>query len=204
MQAAPAPAAYRPGGDLGGFVSKWIKIWAALLAVVTIVVVIYLIAITQTLASINGNLATAQNAVVDVGGETKTLPRQVDSVNGSLAGIDEDVKPIQVNTQKIRGSLASIQGKLSNVNSSLANTSDVLRGVLGGASDARGTLQSAQALNSEGTNLIWRQIAEANNVLITAEGDARRAIGQLERTNDSLRRICNNPAVAVLPPACSR
>ncbi|MDQ3574572.1 MAG: hypothetical protein M3404_06575 [Actinomycetota bacterium] len=204
MQAAPTPAAYRPGGDLGGFVSKWIKIWAALLAVVTIVVVIYLIAITQTLASINGNLATAQNAVVDVGGETKTLPRQVDSVNGSLAGIDEDVRPVQVNTQKIRGSLASIQGKLANVDRSLVDSSGVLRSVLGGASDARGTLQSAQALNSEGTNLIWRQIAEANNVLITAEGDARRAVGQLERTNDSLRRICNNPAVAALPPACSR
>ena len=197
-----APALYRPGGDVGAFVSTWIKIWAAVLAVVTLVAVIYLIAITQTLASINGHLATAKNAVVDVGGETKTLPRQVENVNNSLKDIDDDVRPIHANTVKIRDSLRSIQGKLVNVDSSLVNTSSVLTGVLRGAGDARGSLVSAQALGSEGTNLIWRQVAEANNVLIPVEGQARTAIRQLQSANGALARICT--ATGALTPPCRR
>ena len=198
MTQPSAPALYRPGGDVGAFVSTWIKIWAAVLAVVTLVAVIYLIAITQTLASINGNLATAKNAVVDVGGETKTLPRQVDNINNSLKDIDDDVKPIHANTVRIRDSLRSIQGKLVNVDRSLVSTSSVLTGVLRGAGDARGSLVSAQALGSEGTNLIWRQVAQANNTLIPVERDARNAIEILEDINSSLDVICT----AVPGPYC--
>lgn len=216
MQAAPTPSPYRVGGDLGGFVSRWIKIWVAVIGVVTIVAVIYLVWIVSILADINGNLAVAQNAVVDVGGETKTLPKQVESVNTSLKGIDEDVKPIQTNAQKIIASLQSIQGKLVNVDSSLVNTSGVLKTVLGGASDARGTLVAAQSLNSGGTNLIWRQVGDRdapgtngslaapstlNGQLDVIRGDAGNAIGQLQRTNASLVRICTG--LALLPsPGC--
>ena len=210
MQAAPTPAAYRTGGELGGFVSKWIKIWVVLLGVVTLVAVIYLIAIVRVLSSINGNLGVAQSAVVAVGGETKTLPRQVDSVNKSLGGIDEDVKPIQTNAQKIVASLQSIQGKLVNVDRSLVDTSGVLRSVLGGASDARGTLEAGQSLGSGGTNLIWRQVggspgslaapSTVNGQLDVIRGDAGNAIGQLGRTNASLLRLCN--ALPLAPNRC--
>jgi hypothetical protein len=200
MTAVPTPGAYQPGGDLGGFVSKWIKIWVAVLTVVTIVAVIYLVAIVRTLSSINGNLAVAQNAVVDVGGETKTLPKQVGSVNVSLAGIDEDVKPIQFNTQKIRASLTSIQGKLTNVDSRLVNIDSTLKGVLGGAGDIQRTLVAAQRVDSEGTNLIFRQVggragslepaSTVNFQLDRIRDDAGNAIGQLQRTNNQLDRIC--------------
>ncbi|MDP8975091.1 MAG: hypothetical protein M3N28_01735 [Actinomycetota bacterium] len=199
--AVPTPAAYQPGGgDLGGFVSKWIKIWVAFIGVVTIVAVIYLVAIVRTLSSINGNLAVAQNAVVDVGGETKTLPKQVDSVNTSLAGIDEDVKPIQRNTQRIIASLTSIRGKLTNVDSRLVNIDSTLRGVLGGAGDIQRTLVAAQRIDSEGTNLIFRQVggragslqpaSTVNFQLDRIRDDAANAIGQLQRTNGQLNRIC--------------
>lgn len=211
MQAAPTPAAYRPGGELGGFVSKWIKIWVVLLAVVTLVAVIYLVAIVRVLSSINGNLSVAQDAVVSVGGETKTLPRQVDSVNRSLGGIDEDVKPIQTNAQKIVGSLQSIQGKLVNVDRSLADTSGVLRSVLSGASDARGTLVAGQSLGSGGTNLIWRQVggspgslggdATVNVQLDDIRGDTRTALGSLGQTNKSLIGICTSATLSPFPSA---
>jgi len=200
MQAAPTPGAYRPGGDLGGFVSKWIKIWVILITVVTLVAVVYLVAIVRTLSSINGNLAVAQNAVVDVGGETKTLPKQVDSVNASLGGIDEDVKPVQGNAQKIIASLASIQGKLVNVDSRLVNIDGTLKSVLGGAGDIQRTLVAAQSVNSEGTNLIFRQVggragslgegATVNSQLPRIKGDADNAIGSLQNANRDLDRIC--------------
>ncbi len=201
MQSAPAPALYRPGGDVGAFVSTWIKIWAGLLAVV----IIFLVAITATLRSINGNLAVAQNAVVDVGGETKTLPRQVDNVNVSLKDIDDDVKPIHAGTQRIRASLQSIQGKLTNVDRSLASTSGTLTGVQGGAGDIRSTLVAAQVAGSQGTNRIWRQVGgspgsepnSANEILRIGgpvEGGAETAIDHLQATNVFLARICRTVA----------
>ncbi len=200
MQPA-APALYRPGGDVGAFVSTWIKIWAGLLGVVTLVAVIYLIAITQTLRNINGNLAIAKTAVVEVGGETKTLPRQVDNVNTSLKDIDDDVKPIQFDTQRIRAHLVSIQGKLVNVDRSLVTTSGTLTGVQGGAADARNTLVAAQSAGSGGTNLIWRQVGGSEGSLPAGEtlngrldlisGDADNALGHLRRANFDLLRLCN-------------
>lgn len=211
MQAAPTPGAYRPGGDLGGFVSKWIKIWVVLLAVVTLVAVVYLIAIVRTLSSINGNLAVAQDAVVTVGGETKTLPRQVDSVNASLAGIDEDVKPISVNTGKIKASLQSIQGKLVNVDGRLVNIDGTLKSVLGGAGDIQRTLVAAESFDSEGTNLIFKQVggragslapaATVNFQLDRIREDAGNAIGQLQRTNVQLNRICQSSKSGALLPS---
>lgn len=211
--AAPTPAPYRPGGDLGGFVSKWIKIWVAVLGVVTIVAVIYLVLIVTTLRSINGNLAAAQGAVVEIGGETKTLPKQVDSINGSLAGIDEDVRPIHANTQKIRASLQSIQSKLAGVDSRLVNIDSTLRSVLGGATDIQRTLVGAQSLNSEGTNLIFRQVggrfgslapeATLNGQLDGIKGDSGNAIAQLQRTNTQLDRICTASSRLLVPtPTC--
>jgi hypothetical protein len=210
MQAAPTPAAYQAEGELGGFVSKWIKIWVVLLAVVTLVAVVYLIAIVRVLSSINGNLAVAQDAVVSVGGDTKTLPRQVDSVNRSLGGIDEDVKPIQTNAQKIVASLQSIQGKLVNIDRSLVDSSGVLRTVLSGATDTRTTLEQGQALGSGGTNLIWRQVggspgslggdATVNVQLDDIRGDTRNAISSLQSTNRSLIGICNSATLSPFPP----
>ncbi len=212
-QAAPTPAAYRPGGDVGAFVSTWIKIWAGLLAVVTIVAVIFLIAITATLRSINGNLATAKDAVVDVGGETKTLPRQVENVNVSLKDIDDDVKPIHAGTQRIRASLQSIQGKLTNVDRSLSSTSGVLTGVQGGAGDIRNTLVAAQVPGSQGTNRIWRQVGgspgsepnSANEILRIGgpvEGGAQTAIRHLQGANAFLVRICRTTATLSLGGRC--
>ena len=209
MTQPAAPALYRPGGDVAASVSTWIKIWAGLLAVVTIVAVIYLVAITLTLRNINGNLAVAQDAVVSVGGETKTLPRQVDNVNVSLKDIDDDVKPIHSGTQRIRSSLQSIQGKLSNVDRSLVSTSGVLTGVQGGAGDIRNSLVAAQAAGSQGTNRIWRQVGgspgsepnSANEILRAGgpvEGGAQTAIGHLQGANAFLVRICNTTATLAL------
>ena len=58
----------RHGDDQATFLSRWLKEWVILLSVVTLVAVVYLIIITNTLASINGNVATADRAVTGAGG----------------------------------------------------------------------------------------------------------------------------------------
>src|SRR6476469_636964 len=98
----------RTTDDQTTFLSRWLKVWVILLTVVTLVVVGYLIVITNTLASINGNLVTADTAVTGAGHDVVTLPDQVARINGSLAAIDTALKPIPGQAQEIISSLTSI------------------------------------------------------------------------------------------------
>ena len=132
---------FREGADQSRFVARWLKVWVALLAVVTLVVVVYLIAITGSLASINGNLATADDAVTGAGGDVRTLPDQVESVNASLGGIDPALQPITGQADAIVANLTSINGKLVDVNSSLIDTDGSLK-------DTTGILQSVKGLTA--------------------------------------------------------
>ena len=129
--------------DQTTFLSRWLKVWVILLTVVTLVVVGYLIVITNSLASINGNLATAQRAVVGAGGNVVTLPNQVDRINGALAGIDPALKPIPGQAQQIIDSLTSINAKLTNTDSSLKDTDAILKTVLGTVNNVSGLLIDA-------------------------------------------------------------
>src|SRR2546421_12038730 len=121
----------REGDDQATFLSRWLRVWVLLLTVVTLVVVVYLIIITNTLASINGNLATAERAVTGAGGNTQTLPAQVDRINASLTAIDTALKPIPGQADQIIGVLTSVNGKLTATDSSLKATSSTLVTVLG-------------------------------------------------------------------------
>jgi hypothetical protein len=56
---ASAMAARRSASDQSQFLRKWLAVWVALLAIVTLVVVVFLVTITNSLASINENLAVA-------------------------------------------------------------------------------------------------------------------------------------------------
>jgi hypothetical protein len=133
----------RTTDDQTTFLSRWLKVWVILLTVVVLVVVGYLIVITNSLASINGNLATAQRAVVGAGGNVVTLPNQVDRINGALSGIDPALKPIPGQADEIIAALTSINAKLTNVDSSLKDTSAVLQTVLGTANTVSNVLIDA-------------------------------------------------------------
>jgi len=221
---ATAPAGRQALGgsadDQSRFIARWLKVWVALIAIVIVVVVFYLIFITNSLASINGNLAVANRAVTGAGGHTKTLPDQVQSVNGSLGGIDPALKPIPAQADAIIGALTSIDGKLKtvdgslkdtsgslvNTESSLTGTSGVLQTVLGQVNGIRGTLVSADQANGPcgatscgadqlGVQNIHQRVAIINNVLNPAEGDANNILKGLVSVNGHLKSICANPAV---------
>jgi len=194
--------------DASQFLKKWITVWVALLAIVTLVVVVFLITITNSLASINGSLAVADNAVSGAGGDVKTLPSEVDHVNASLGGIDPNLKPIPGQADAVIGSLRSINDKLTNVDRSLVDTSSVLSTVLGQTGTIKGILVDADdPPDGFGVQNIHQRVALLNgvgntgrfgtnaNTLTAARGDTENITGLLVDVNKELRGICRNPAV---------
>ena len=198
--------------DSSAFLRRWIMVWVALLAVVTLVVVVFLVNITNSLASINASLAVADDAVSTIGGETKTLPGEVETVNNSLAGIDPNLKPIPGQADAIIASLVSINDRLTNVDRSLVDTSSVLTTVLGQTGTIRGILVDADdPADKFGVQNIHQRVARVNGVgdrgsfaaipdhLTAAEGDTTHILGQLNGgVNPHLRGICRNTAVGLL------
>ena len=163
----------RATDDQTTFLSRWLKVWVILLTVVTLVVVGYLIVITSSLASINGNLATAQRAVVGAGGNVVTLPNQVDRINGALAGIDPALERIPGQADQIIAALTSINGKLTNVDSSLKDTSAILQTVLGTVNNVSGLLIDANDPPDRlGVQNIHRRVAAINGVGGPRQGTA--------------------------------
>ena len=163
----------RAADDQTTFLSRWLKVWVILLTVVILVVVGYLIVITSSLASINGNLATAQRAVVGAGGNVVTLPNQVDRINGALSGIDPALKPIPGQADEIIAALTSINSKLTNVDSSLKDTSAILQTVLGTVNNISGLLIDANDPGDRlGVQNIHRRVAAINGVGGPRQGSA--------------------------------
>ena len=217
------PTPKRRPTDDRTFLSRWLKVWVILLTVVTLVVVGYLVVITDSLASINGNLATAQRAVVGAGGNVVTLPSQVDRINGALGGIDPALKPIPGQADEIIAALTSINSKLTDTDASLKDTSAVLQAVLGTVNNVSGVLIDANdPADRLGVQNIHQRVAVANGVgtpgpglgagsgpgqgtgpfganpnsLTAAKADAGNILAGLLDTNRNLTSACNKlPAV---------
>ncbi len=214
MTAGTMAPSGRPASDASSdFLKRWLVVWVVLLAVVTLVVVVFLVTITNSLASINGNLAVADRAVTGAGGDTKTLPDQVDQVNGSLGGIDPALKPIPGQADQIIASLVSIDGKLRRTDGSLKDTSGVLKTVLGQVGDIRGVLVDANdPPDKMGVQNIHRRIAVANGQgdtgdmasspanLSTAKGDTANILAGLVDVNKHLTNVCRSAAVQASGP----
>ena len=205
----------REGDDQATFLSRWLKVWVILLTVVILVVVVYLIIITNTLASINGNLATADRAVTGAGGNTTTLPAQVDRINAALAAIDPALKPIPGQADQIIAALTSINDNLTTTDASLKETSSILVTVLGQVNSVRDLLIDANdPADRLGVQNIHRRVAAINGQgspaqgsaaggggcgefctgenLTTAEADAANILAGLISVNGHLNSICNS------------
>lgn len=201
-----ASVSTRPGGDFSpqamrtsdradrvAFYERWLRVWIALGAVVVLVVVVFLIFISNALSSINSNLGVTTRAVSGVGGHTKTLPGQISSVNTSLAGIDSALSPITGDAGKIITNLTTIEGNLSTVGSSLVNTSSALNGISGTLTGVSGTLTSVSG-----------SLVNTSGVLSTVLGLA----GSIHSTlvdADMVNGNCNAPETfsTYTPPAGS-
>jgi len=171
VQTMSSPADFRTtprrvsGDDRATFLSRWLKVWVLLLTVVTLVVVVYLILITNSLAHINGNLATADRAVTGAGGNVVTLPNQVERINGALSEIDPALRPIPGQANQIIANLTSINDKLTATDSSLKDTSSILVTVLGQVNDISGVLINADDPPDRlGVQNIHERVARLNGI----------------------------------------
>jgi hypothetical protein len=163
----------RPTDDRTTFLSRWLRVWVILLSIVTLVVVGYLVVITDSLASINGNLATAQRSVVGAGGNVVTLPNQVDRINAALGGIDPALKPIPGQADEIIAALGSINSKLTNTDASLKDTSSILQSVLGTVNNVSGVLIDANDPPDRlGVQNIHQRVAALNGANSPRQGSA--------------------------------
>ncbi|MEO7557269.1 MAG: hypothetical protein ABIV94_11770 [Acidimicrobiales bacterium] len=206
--------------DNATYLMRWMKVWIALLTVVTLVVVVYLVAITGSLASINKNLATADTAVRGAGGDTKTLPDQVQKINSNLTAIDTALKPIPGQADTIINDLSSIDTSLNSTDASLVDTSgslvstsgqlvdtaSILTTVLAQGTSIRTTLFNADQPNGPcgatscgadqlGVQNIHQRVAIANDVLDLAKGDTTNIIGGLDVVNLHLSSICTTTSI---------
>ncbi|MEA2704235.1 MAG: hypothetical protein QOJ69_171 [Actinomycetota bacterium] len=199
-RSAPVSAAPQAKPSEASTLARWMKVWVGLLCTVTLVVVVALILITNSLSSINGNLGVASRAVAGVQGDTAPLPARVDSINQGLAGIDSTLKPLSAPVTSIITSLTSIDGKLAQTDSSLGETSTVLTSVLNSATAINTTLVDAdEPADQLGVQNIHRRIATANNGPLTGIDTDASAITQgLIGVNKSLTGICSGLVVSVV------
>ncbi len=175
----------RAAGDQSAFVARWLKVWVALLAVVVLVVVVYLIFITNALASINSNLGVTSSAVTGIGGNAKTLPSQIQGINGSLSGIDPALKPIAGQANQIIANLTDIEGSLTSTDGSLKDTSSVLQGTSGALTGIASTLGGVNSsLVGTAGNL-----GGINSSLVNTNGMLTGITGSLQSTATVLRSI---------------
>lgn len=211
QSSGPPPQTYgappRQDFDMSLFLSRWLKVWVALITVILIVVVVYLFFITNSLASINDNLGPTQKSVAGAGSDVQRLPDQVQAINRSLQNIDPSLRPINGKLDEIIGALAPIDGKLKTTAGSLGDTAGMLRTTVGTAQGIRSTVDEAQGQGSAGTELIWRQVGgragdsplnavpgsgnlSANQVLEGGvRSDAGNIVTGLDRANEHLEAV---------------
>lgn len=216
QQGAPAKQTY---------FDRWLKTWVILLALVIAVVVVYLVVITNSLASINKNLGVASASVTGAGGNVLTLPDQIQKANENLTGIDTALKPIDGEADliisaltSIKGSLDSVDGSLKDTDGSLKNTDGSLQNTGGSLVDTTGSLNNtSDALSSVlrlasgirlqlvdaddppdklGVQNIHRRVAVANDVLAPARADTSNILKNLIPVNSNLQSICNSTALS--------
>ena len=151
----------RAEADMSLFLGRWLKVWVALITVIILVVIVYLLFITNSLASIDDNLAPTERSVAGAGSDVERLPDQVQTINRSLESIDPSLRPINGQLDEIIAALAPIDAKLKTTSGSLVDTASMLRSVTGQAVDIRCVVAAAQAPGSAGTELIWKQVGGA-------------------------------------------
>ena len=211
----------RPVDTQSTFLARWLRVWVLVLVVVAAVVVAFLVLITNTLASINGNLGAADRAVAGTGRNVVPLPTQVDAINGALAAIDPALKPIPGQADQIIANLTSINNTLTTVDGSLKDTSSVLVTVLGQVNSVRDLLIDADDPPDRlGVQNIHRRVGAINGrsspaqgvaaggggcgefcqaeTLHSAEADAANILAGLVSINGHLNSICNSTVASAV------
>lgn len=207
-------------------VDLWLRTWIAILVVVALVVIAYLILISNSLAGINAHLGSAASSVSNVYGSAKTLPDQISTVNTNLTAIDGALKSIPADAEKIRANLASVKdhgvaintsltstnsqlaavagdlttsvGLLNTTASKLTNTSSMLTSILKSTGAIDSNLVAAAGNGPAGVLKINSTVAAINSGLEPSLADLGNILGNLGVINVDLTKACNSLVVTTL------
>ncbi len=203
-------------------IRRWLRIWVALLAAVTLVVAVFLLLISNSLAEINGRLATADRAITGTGANTATLPAQLERLNATLAAIDPALRPIPTQGGEIISALRSVARSLASADSALGGASSALTGTLDrfrslgevlvdfddppdqlGVHNAHRRLAILNGVGSprqasEVGDGARGQHSENPHSLAAVEADTANILAGLGAVNSHLASVCNSPAVRLL------
>lgn len=174
--------------------ARWIKVWVGILVVAFVIVCFFLVAIILALKAIDRSLAVTDPAVTDIRGSTDPLAAHIDTINGSLRAIDENLKPIPGQADTIINHLVSIDAQVAGVTSSLANTSSVLITALGGLKVEDDILEQADEIGSDGKGVkkIIEQANTVNPILLDVGADLDAvAVRHLSRANGAAKHVQN-------------
>ncbi|KRA27229.1 MULTISPECIES: hypothetical protein [unclassified Nocardioides] len=172
-------------------IDLWLRTWIALGIVVAVTVIGYLIFISSSLAGINTHLQAARSAVVDVNGNTKTLPGQISTVNENLTSIDEALKPIPSHATDIRDNLASVQGHGVAIDGSLSHTNGQLAGAAKDLAVTTPLLNNITTQLSDTSQLLTSILSSTSAIddnLLILQGDGASGVGKTDATVASIVR----------------
>ncbi len=155
---------------------RWTWIFATVGLLVVVVVIGFLTGIVNALDSIDRGLKEASTAVVDIDGNAKPLPGQIEDINANLRKIDGSLKPISGQAGDILSSLTSIDGSLNRIDGSLASTSSSLSNTSSSLVSTSGTLQSVAGA-----------VSSISGSLANTSGSLRGTSASLRNTSSSLR-----------------
>lgn len=223
---APTIATNSDLADQRRGVDLWLRTWIALAVIVAITVVGYLIFISSSLVGINTHLQNARAAVVDVDGNTKTLPDQIDAVNENLTSIDEALKSIPGQAVAIRDNLQAVGGHgtaindslsstsgqlaavavdlaasaptLTKITSKLADTSQLLSSILTSTSTIDGNLEVLEGKGSSGVGRTSETVASILGALQPTRSGLDNILSGLRSVNGHLYDVCRSVAINVL------
>ena len=193
--------------------------------VVVAVTAVFLVLIGNSLGSINANLATADGAVTDVAGHTKTLPDQIADVNAALPKIDRALVDLPGDTEQITANLdghppacapstprswtpprasttcpatwSQTSDLVVPIASRLADTSGLLRQILGSTGRIHTSLVEVNGAKDCGLAGIDAFVRYLNDHLATS-GDLGDILAGLTDINGHLGGICRSTAVNLL------
>lgn len=158
-------------------VRRWVNTWAALGAIVVLVVIGYLVFISSALAKIDDDLGIAQDAVVDSEGNMETLPGQLSVVNSNLRQIDKSLSRVPGYAAEIRSNLDTVESTSGSTSSSLANAAPRLDTIAEDLSTASSTLRPVASGLTETSTLLAQILLGTDNIdsdLITISGASPR------------------------------
>lgn len=207
-------------------VDLWLRTWILLGVVVALVVIAYLILISNSLAGINAHLGSASKNVTNVYGDAKTLPGQIATVNQNLTAIDKSLKSIPTDAEKIRANLTSVKSHglainksltstnselaavatdlstsvplLNNTASKLADTSGLLSSILKSTSAISSNLKQVKGTGQASVFTINSTVKAINAGLQPTEADLGDILGGLTSINGHLTAVCTSTAVEAL------